>query len=314
MSTNLYPLYTKGINDQFLLRLRTYDPEWRRLFHVQGTGERYIWAQGWQGYGLPQFRVPGERIAQDQFQPNFSKQYIIRNFALGDTIAQEDIDDDLYGVVKFVLAQKGGFMAVSFQNLWQYQTAGFFQNQGFASGSTVAGMSDGKSLFNTAHPIAASNLGTTVANRPSVDADLSVASWQAMCINLWTQKAPDNLTFLNNGLRKLCVNPQLHYVAHQIAHGTPYQPFSANFTPNIIPKDGSVEIIEWPYFQKSGATGTNNAWFGIAETNYLEFYMREAPKSQTDYDIQTNSQVVIMMTRGDYGASDWRGTYGSTGA
>lgn len=310
-STNNYPLFNKGISENFLLRLSMYDPEWRRLFHVHGTGDRYIWHQGWKGYGLPQPRVPGARIAQSEFQPDFGKVYIMQLFALGDAVPQEDIDDDIYAVYKFAMATKGGLMANSFMNLWQYRTAGFFQSQGFASGSSVAGMSDGKSLFNTAHPIAASTLGITYANRPSVDADLSVATWQAACVALWTQKAPDNLTFLRNSAAKLCINPALSYVAWEIRQGK-WKPYSADRTENRIKQEG-VEIIEWPYFQKSGATGTNNAWFFLGQQHYLNFFMRQAPYSKTDYDFGTNSQLVAMHTRGDYGADSPLGTYGSVG-
>lgn len=309
-SANLYPLFIQGINDNFGLKMDMYDPEWRRIFHVHGTGDRYIWDQEWQGYPLPQPRVPGDRIAQGSFQPSFGKTYIIQNFALGDAIPQEDIRDDLYAVIKYALATKGGLMADTFQNLWQYRTAGFFQNQGFASGTTVAGMSDGLSLFNTAHPIAASNLGVTYANRPSTDADLSIATWQAASIALWTQKAPDNLTYLRNRPRCLVINPALSYVARQIRYGK-WQPYSADRTINPIEAEG-VDIIEWPYFTKSGATGTNNAWFMVGDKHYLNFYMRQAPEAETDYDIQTLSQVVVMSTRGDYGASNPKGVYGST--
>lgn len=302
-------MFIQGIEEQFGLKYDTYDPEWRRIFHVRGTGDRYIWHQMWQGYGLPQPRLPGDRVAQSQFQPSFGKTYIMQNFALGDAIPQEDIDDDLYAVIKYAMASKGGLMADAFMNLWQYRTAGFFQNQGFASGSTVAGMSDGKSLFNTAHPVASSNLGTTYANRPSTDADLSISTWQAMETALRTQLRPDNLTYINNEPRCLVINPTLNFVARQINEGK-WQPFSADRTES---KTKNVDIITWPYFTKSGATGTNNAWFFLGNEHYLNFFMREAPKSETDYDIITRSQVVIMSSRADYGASDWRGGYGSSG-
>lgn len=310
-SQSLYPLFTKGINKHFLLRLMHWDPVWRRIFHMNTTGDRYIWAQGWQGYTLPVFRIPGEQVAQASFQPSFSKQYIIRNYGLGDSVAQEDIDDDLYAVINFVLAQKGGYMALAFTNLLEYQTAAFFMNQGFASGTTVAGMADGRSLFNTAHPIAASNLGKTVGNRPSTEADLSQASIQVAHTNLWQQKAPDDLTFLNNAPRLLVINPQLHYVAEQLTRGK-WQQNSADRNENFVRND-NVQVVEWPYFTKSGATGTNNAWFEVGQTHFLEFYMRSAPKTRTDYDVNTNSQIFNTHCRFDLGADDWRGVYGSLG-
>lgn len=311
MSSNLYPLFIKGINRHFLLELMTYNPKWKSIFHVGATDERYIWHQGWQGYPLPQFRVPGEPIAQSQFAPSFNKQYIIRSFGLGDSFPQEDIDDDLYAVITFSAAKKGGLMARSFVNLMEYDTAGFFQNQGYVSGSSVAGMSDGKSLFNTAHPISANNTGTTASNRPSIDADMSVALAQFYAVNLRTQKAPDNLTFIDNEVRAVVFNPTLHYVVRQVYRGQ-WVPNTADRDLNYLPEDG-VEFIEWAYFQSSGLTGTNNSTFVVGREHYLYFFMRSAYNTKTDYDIHTNSQIVTAMARYDEGASDWRGTSGSLG-
>lgn len=287
-----------------------YQPVWKQLFHMNTTDKRYIWAQSWQGYGLPLFRTPGTRIAQDVFQPSFGKQYIIANYALGDAVAQEDIDDDLYAVINFVLAQKGGFMANSFENLLEYLTAGFFAVQGYASGTTVAGMADGLSLFNAAHPTAASTLGITQSNVAT--ADLSVASAQAMTTALRLQKAPDNLTYMNNELDKFVYNPALDFVARQIFNNPKWQPYSGDRTANPLGNQ-NVTLCPWPYFTKSGATGTNNACFGMAKKHYCNFYMRSAPKSKTDYDINTNSQMLIMMSRHTQGADSWIGTYGLSG-
>lgn len=284
---------------------------WKDIFHMGTTKDRYVWAQGWEGYQLPKFRIPGSRVAQDVFKPSFSKQYIIRNFGLGDAVSMEDIEDDLYAVINYVLAKKGGLMAQAFMDLMEYQTANYFAINGFASGSSVAGMSDGVSLFSTAHPISASNTAVTFSNRPATDADMSNATAQQMITGLWTQKAPNNLTFLNNKLRAVVYNPAQEFVARQVFRGK-WNQNTSDRNENFVNRE-DVQLIKWPYFQKSGATGTNNAWFGIAEQHHLNFYMHTAPKTKTDYDINTNSQIIITLTRFDYGADDPRGTWGSSG-
>lgn len=277
---------------------------------MDSTSERYIWHQGWEGYQLPVFRVPGERITPGAFKPSFNKQYIVRTFGLGDSIPEEDIEDDLYGVINKQLAQKGGALARTFKNLLEYDTSNFFSVQGYASGTSVAGMSDGRSLFNTAHPISAAN-AATASNAPSVASDLSQASLQAASTNLRTQKAPDNLTFLMNSVKTLVINPSLWYVAEQLCRGR-WKENSADRNENFL-RPENIEILSWPYFQHSGATGTNNSWFVQGQDHWLYFFLRAGYRTHTDYDINTNSQVFTAMNRFDEGASDWRGMYGSAG-
>lgn len=320
MSTGLGPLFIRGVNRQFGLKLQTYDPQWRRIFHVMDTTDRYIWSQGWIGYQSPVFRVPGQTIAVGNFAPDFSKQYIIRGYGLADQFAQEDIDDDLYGVINLATARKGGLFAQAFMDLMEIQTATYFGTQGFTTGSSVAGMADGVSLFNTAHPQNALNQVATWTNRPSVDADLSITTAQFMATNLMLQKAPNNVTVLNNKMKAIVYNPILTFVAQQIYRGA-WQGFSADLNDNTIKKTlGNVELIEWPYFVKGGSTGgaygsgAANGYFGIGETHHMYFYLRQAAKSKTDESITTNSQIMTMTCRFDMGADSARGTVGSTGA
>lgn len=290
----------------------TYNPIWKNFFHMETTTDRYVWHQGWIGYSLPTFRVPGETFTQSQYAPNFSKQYIIRRFGLGDGIPMEDIEDDMYGVINQILPRKGGMMAVAFNNLMEYDTSNFFAVNGFASGTSVAGMADGVSLFNTAHPISATQRGVLWSNRPSVDADFSIATAQAMETNLNTQKAPDNLTYLRGTTKRFCSNPQLQFIAQQVYKGR-WEVNTANRNENFL-TDLSVSLNFWPYITKSGSTGTNNAWFGQSTEHHLYFILRSAYDSKTDYDINTNSQLIIASCGFDEGASDARGMYGSPGA
>lgn len=310
-SAQLYPLFTKGIDKMLWLEMRGWDPEWKNIFHIHDTNDRYIWMQGWQGYPLPQPRQYGDNVAQGVFQPDFSKQFIVSSWGLGDSIPEEDIDDDIYGVIHKMLAMKGGAMGKAFQLLYQYQLANFLAVQGYASGSTVWGTVDGLSLFNTAHPVNSNNGSPTFANRPSVEADLSNTSSQVGTTALETQKAPDNYEYLKNPVRRCIINPQLEYVAKQVFKGK-WKQDSADLNENFQ-RDDRVEIVLWPYFTKSGATGTNNAWILQGEDHGLHLVNRQAASSKTDFDINTMSQIINTTVRMTYGSATNRGTYSSTG-
>lgn len=320
MSGNYGILFEKGVNRQFGLKLQTYDPQWRKVFHVQDTTDRYVWAQGWTGYQSPTFRIPGQRISSGNFAPDFSKAYIIRGYGLADQFPQEDIDDDLYGVINLASARKGGLFAQAFMDLMEIQTANYFGTQGFASGSSVAGMADGVSLFNTAHPLSAQNQVSTWTNRPTTDADLSITTAQFLLTNLMLQKASNNVTVLNNKMKAIVYNPILTYVARQIFRGS-WQGFSADLNDNVTKQvAGDIDLIEWPYFTKGGSTGgaygsgAANAYFGIGQQHHLYFYLRQAAKSDTDKSVTTNSQIITMTCRFDMGADTARGLAGSAGA
>ena len=311
MSNNLAPLFVKGIDENIYTVIKGYEATWKKIFHVHPTKARYIDHQTWAGYGLPQARVPGERIADGQFAPSFSKHYVIRNFGLKDSFPDEDIADDLYGVINRVIPAKAGLFARTFMDLLELDTANLLSNQGFASGTNVAGSPDGRSLFSTVHPISVGQSAVTVANRPLIEVDMSVAGAQAAAVAIRLQKAPNNITVIPNEVAKVVYNPGLTYIAHQVYKGK-WEPNTANRNDNVL-NQKHVELVEWPYWNKSGAQGVNNAWFVLGKMHNLHFFMRQGVRPKSQSDIVTNSIILAATCRFDEGWTDYRGTWGTTG-
>lgn len=311
MSSNLAPLFNEGLSENLFLSLDTYDMMFRHFMHMETADTRYVWHQVWEGYGLPQFRMPGGPFIQDSIKPSFNKAYIIRSFGLGDTFAREDIDDDLYGVINRVIPKKSGLMADSFYDLQNLELANFFGISGFAGGTNVAGMSDGLSLFNTAHPTSASQISNTFSNTFATGTDLSIASMQWAQGTLRNQTAPNGITHFQNEVDTLVINPSMRYVARQICHG-PKERGTSDNNENYL-RDDHINIVEWPYFQAHGTVGTQNSWFVVGKKHWLFFLLRSGMMIQTDYDIATNSLICSCNIRFDYGATDPRGTVGSLG-
>lgn len=317
MSSALAPLFNYGISKNLYAEMQPWQPAYKEFFNIIDTDSRYIDHQLWETYKLLQPRQPGGLTSGGQFFPSFSKRYIIRNFGLGDFIAIEDWRDDRYGVTHKILAQQGGALAQAVQDTYESDVANFCINSGYASG-TVAGMADGVSLFNTAHPVSLQNSTQTYSNRPAIDADLSVASYQAALTALETQQRPNATTYVHNRPSKLVVNPVSQFVADQLVNqgrnaNAPWERGTAEYNSNKQVASKDVTVVQWPWFTKSGATGTNNAWMLFGETRYLYFVMRQAIEIETDYDVNTRSMIWVASTRFDEGASDARGGYGSAG-
>lgn len=311
MSTNLGPLYIKGLDKNIGVTIATYEPGWKPIFKIDSTMMRYIDRQSWEGYQLPQFRIPGTVIASGQFLPSFNKHYVVQNYGLQDQFPNEDVKDDLYGVIKRVIPSKGGLFGQTFNDLLEIYHANLLGVTGFASGSTVSGSPDGVALFSAAHPISVSQSTVLASNTPTIPVDLSIAGAQAAETNLRLQKAANNITILNNELDLVWFNPAETYIAHQVWKGR-WEVNTADRNENFLTRD-KVKLHSWPYWNKSGATGTNNGWGCRGKNHHLNFFLRQAVESDTQPDINTNSQIIAATIRFVSGYDDWRGTYGSPG-
>jgi len=211
------------------------------------------------------------------------------------------------------LPQKGGALADSFSTLEQRVPADMFKNLAFASNAStgVSGSPDGYSLFNTAHPISSSLSAQTAANRPTVEANASIAAYQAGATNLMQQFAPNNVDIIDNMPRIVVANPDQRYIWQQVLKAD-WERGTADRNVNYIPAD-SVRLVEWPYFRVSGSTGTRNAWMMIGKTHFLYFIRRQEVRFKTDYMVNVLAYIFVAYDRFAVGWSDWRGTYGSTG-
>lgn len=312
MSQELTPLLTKGINRHFHLKYDLHPSRIETIFHTDTMDGRYTDEQMWEKYGLPGQRQPGQTWRRGELKPSYSKRFVPVNYALGDVIAQEDWDDDQYGVLARLLPAKGGALADAHAVLKERVAADFFKNIAFAAaGNNVQGMADGRPLFDTAHPVSLGNSATTYANRPSTEADLSFSSLQAGISNLEQQFAPNDTEIIENRARLLVYNNDQKFVVRQLLKGD-MKYDTANNAMNPI-KEDNIRGVAWPYFRTSGTTGTRNAWFLVGDTHYLRFITRQDTRIKTDYDISTLSYVFVSYCRFVVGASDWRGVYGSKG-
>ena len=311
-TTDLVSLLSEGIKEHRGLEYKELDRVSDRIFKRDTTKSRFIDKKNMELYGRPTRRRPGEGHRQGAIQESFGKRFVMIGRGLADAIPIEDWNDDRYGVYHRMLPGKGGALARAFNVDEELVCAEFFMNLGYVSGTSVAGSFDGVAQFSTAHPISLSNSGTTVANRPAAEVDISIAAADAARTNMVTQLAANNVERLQNSIKYHVCNPATARIARQVWN-TEWERGTADRNTNIM-KRYNVEVLEWAYFTKSGATGTNNAWFVIGESHGLEKWIREECDIMMDTDINTKSYVFVADYRMDVGSVDFRGTYGSTGA
>lgn len=310
MSSRYNSIFSEGIDRHEGIEYNAVPVKANRIFHSDNTKKRFFDAINWETPGRPQLRRPGEPHHPTPFAQSFGLHATIVMYGAMDSVPKEDIDDDIAGVLHKLIPAMGGGFGRSFRTNEEQVSAEFFINN-YATGTGKATV-DGVSLFSTVHPLSYSQSGTTFSNRPSVDGDISIAMADFYVTTLATQYAANGNEFLDNAPRLYVCHPSQKRIARQVWE-TQWERNSANLNQNVI-ADENVEVMTWNYFQKSGATGTNNAGFVVGKMHNLFKIMRERFSSDSDFDIGTRSVIVVADSRFLITCTDPRGTAGSVGA
>ena len=314
----LASLLSEGIKEHAGYELETYPKIYPKLFHERKTSGRYIQTQRYIPYKLPGDRDPGGVVTQGEILMDFGYRLVVRGFSLGDVVADEDLMDDLYGMLARWASSRGGSIARSYVTLEEREAATYFGTTGFTATSPAPGSPDGDSLFSTSHPTSAYDNVNQISNRPSAEVDLSMAALQAMRANLEQQMSNNGVTIQMNRLARIVVNPNIAEIAYQLAKGEWVSTSNAgNSDRSINTMKGAFDVVVWPYFRRTGATGgyagSYNAWFGQGETHSMVWYDREALTFDQDKDANTRSTLFTSHRRFVLGHEDFRGMYGSLG-
>jgi len=300
-------LYDASIDKHILKSFETWKSTIPDLFHVDNTTRRFVTHQGWQGYGLPTPRFPGEVIVEGDVHQSYNKQYSMQSVGMGDSIPLEDIEDDPTGMLTQGSAMIAGGLAESFKDYVELQAATFLIN-GF---TVTAGQPDGVSLFSLTHPRSLNNSTVTDANRPTTGVDMSVSTVEQMITRLRLQRSPNGRPMYNKP-RVMWYNPSLDFVAQKIMKQSA-EAFTTDRNDSVINrKYGGIKLIELPYLQEAGVD--SDAWGMIGQMHFLHFIWRNKFRAHHDFDARTKTHLVMGDIRFDLGESSYHGTDASPGA
>lgn len=229
--------------------------------------------------------------------------YTHKTYGLAVVASKEMKDDNQYPEI----LELAGMLGQS-----SYWTAELYGHDVYNNGfdTTKYTGRDAVALFSTAHPI--QGLGTTVANRPAVDADLSEAALEAAILNFELQQNERGMPILSQP-RTLLFNPANRMLAKRLLNssGMPYaDTFST--TPNDINPLQDEGIVP---FSDPWITDTD-AWYLLGDPSMVDvrFYWREMPDTRTWDDDDADATFHKIRQRHSTGFSDWRNTYASPGA
>ena len=156
-----------GLNALFGMEYARYGEEHKEIYETEKSERSFEEETKLAGFSAAPVKNEGSAIAYDNAQEAFTARYTHETIALGFSITEEAMEDNLYDSLS---ARYTKALARGMAYTKQVKAAAILNN-GFNSSVTYG---DGVSLFSTAHPID----NGTVANTFSVQADLNETSLQ----------------------------------------------------------------------------------------------------------------------------------------
>jgi hypothetical protein len=288
-----------GLNALFGLQYATYGEEHKELYETEKSERSFEEETKLSGFSAAPVKNEGSAIAYDNAQEAFTARYNHETIALGFSITEEAVEDNLYDSLS-ARYTKGLARAMAYTK--QVKAASVLNN-GF--NNAYAG-GDGVALFSTQHPLVS---GGVNSNRPSTNADLNETSLENAVIQIaaWTDERG---LLIAAKPRKLVVPPALQFVATRLLE-TNLRVGTADNDINALKNNGSIPE---GYTINHYLTDTN-AWFLTTDVpNGLKHFERMALSTSMDGDFDTGNVRYKARERYSFGWSDPLGVFGSPGS
>ena len=288
-----------GLNALFGLEYARYGEEHKQIFETETSERSFEEETKLSGFSAAPVKNEGSAIAYDNAQEVFTARYNHETIALGFSLTEEAIEDNLYDSLSSRYTK-----ALARAMAYTKQTkAAAVLNNGFDTDYTGG---DGQPLFSASHPLVS---GGTNSNIPSTPADLNETSLEAAVIQIaaWTDERG---LLIAAKPRKLVVPPSLMFVATRLLE-TELRVSTADNDINALKSNGSIPE---GYAVNHFLTDTD-AWFLTTDVpNGLKHFVRTPMATGMDGDFDTGNVRYKARERYSFGWSDPLGMYGSEGA
>ena len=288
-----------GLNALFGLEYTTYQQEHKEIYETEKSERSFEEETKLSGFSAAPVKNEGSAIAYDNAQEAFTARYNHETIALGFSITEEAVEDNLYDSLS---ARYTKALARAMAYTKQVKAAATLNNA--FSSAYVGG--DGVSLISTAHPLTS---GGTNSNRPATAADLNETSLENAVIQIaaWTDERG---LLIAAQPKKLVIPPALQFTATRLLE-TNLRVGTADNDINALKNNGS---IPQGYCINHFLTDTN-AWFLMTDVpNGLKHFERAALANSMDGDFDTGNVRYKSRERYSFGWSDPLGIFGSPGS
>jgi len=287
-----------GLNALFGLEYKKYGEEHKEIFETETSERSFEEETKLSGFSAAPVKSEGSAIAYDNAQEAWTARYQHETIALGFSITEEAVEDNLYDSLS-ARYTKGLARAMAYTKQVKAAT---ILNTAFSGGPTYG---DGVVLCSASHPLVS---GGTNSNTGGA-ADLNETSLEAAVIQIagWTDER--GLLIAAKPV-KLVLPPALMFVGTRLLE-TELRVSTNNNDINALKNNGS---IPGGYCVNHFLTDTN-AWFLTTDVpNGLKHFVRTPLANSMDGDFDTGNVRYKSRERYSFGASDPLGIFGASGS
>jgi len=288
-----------GLNALFGMEYARYPEEHKEIFEVENSDRSFEEEVKLSGFSAAPTKAEGDAIQYDNAQEAFTARYNHETIALGFSITEEAMEDNLYDSLSSRYTKA---LARAMAYTKQVKGAAILNNA-FSSGVTYG---DGEVLCSTAHPLVS---GGSNSNTFTTQADLNETSLEAAIIQIagWTDERG---LLIAAKPKKLVVPSELMFVATRLLEtelrvGTADNDINALRTNGAIP--GGYTVNHW-------LTDPDAFFITTDVPNGLKHFVRTPMTTKMEGDFDTGSTRFKARERFSFGVSDPLGVFGSSGA
>tara|TARA_R100000963_G_C4636729_1_gene100738 strand:- start:632 stop:1537 length:906 start_codon:yes stop_codon:yes gene_type:complete len=287
-----------GLNALFGLEYAKYENEHGEIYEEESSERSFEEEVKLSGFGAAPVKPEGSAISYDDAQESFSTRYNMETVAMGFSITEEAMEDNLYDSLSGRYTK-----ALARAMAYTKQTKGAaILNNGF----TTFDSGDGVTLFNASHPTVA---GGTNANRPSTNADLNETSLEQAVIDIAAYVDERGLLIAARP-RKLIIPPSSMFIATRLLQ-TDLRVGTADNDINALKSNGTIP----DGYRVNHYLTDSDSWYIVTDVpNGMKMFNRTPMQTSMDGDFDTGNVRYKARERYTFGVSDPLGIYGSPGA
>ena len=278
-----------GLNALFGLEYKRYGEEHKEIYETENSDRSFEEEVKLSGFGAAPTKTEGAGFTYDSAQEAYTARYTHETIALGFSITEEAVEDNLYDSLSSRYTKA---LARAMAYTKQVKAASPLNN------AIAAGV-----VYGDGQPLVG---GGVNANRPAVHADLNETSLEAAIITMsaWTDERG---LLLAAKPKKLVIPPALQFVAERLLGtekrvGTADNDISAIVKMSAIP--GGYTVNHW--------LSSPTQWFLLTDTpNGLKHFVRTKLTTEMQGDFETGNVRYKSRERYSFGVSDALGIYGS---
>ena len=295
-----------GLNALFGMEYKQYAEQHKEIFDTEKSERSFEEETKLSGFGAAPVKAEGQSLSYDNAQEAFTARYVHETIALGFSITEEAIEDNLYDSLS---ARYTKALARAMAYTKQVKAASVLNNgfsQNFLGGDGVSLFGINGSGTRTGHPLVGGGFNF---NNPATGVDLNETALEAAVIQI-SQWTDERGLLIAAKPKKLIVPPQLMFVAERLLK-TEGRVGTADNDLNAIK---NMSVVPGGYTVNHFLTDTN-AWFMKTDVpNGLKHFERVAMSTGMDTDFDTGNSRYKARERYSFGWSDPLAIWGSAGS